>query len=103
MVEFFSPAVRSGVADGDILMILLQEGSTILGIWGEIETTSSLSGTKATVMPVSLKYLVTPSAGSHTYKVTAFNFAGSNALVNADVGGDGAHVVNAFFMVTKLA
>lgn len=93
ILSFYSPSLQAGTAAE--LDILLQEGSTVLGYLGNV---GGGSGTRN--IGSFFSYRFTPSAGSHTYKVTAFRQT-ANGTVQAGVGGAGAFVP-AYVRITKV-
>lgn len=80
-IEFFSPRVNTGTAAG--ISIVLQDGSTVIGTPAGLNTGGIFGST------VLARRKLTPSAGSHTFKFTAFR-ATANGSINAGVDGSGA-------------
>jgi hypothetical protein len=94
-IEFNAPRVDQGAA-GEIILVL-QDGSTALGWIGYWSV-----GAVATIQqrnPASLRRKLTPSAGSHTYKITGFRST-VNGTVQAGAGGSAAFMP-ASIRVTK--
>lgn len=79
IAEFFSPLVAA--ASGDFVIACLFEGATEIG---------RLCAANAQ-LPVVGKLRFAPSAGTHTYSVTAYHITGSSAIFGG-VGGTGAYV-----------
>jgi hypothetical protein len=97
LVEFFSPAVRPTVGAGNNLIIsLYQDGSEQTRLWSFIRQ----SDVNPNNVPVHLTYRVTPSAGSHTFDVRAYNSTGSTGLIEAGSGSTNA--APAFLRVSKI-
>ncbi len=92
VVDFYCPSAQAG--SGAMLDVLLQEGSTVLGYLAEVGGGSS---TRNVTMRGSFRF--TPTAGSHTYKVTAFRQV-ANGTLQGGVGGAGAFMP-AFVRITK--
>lgn len=83
MFEFFAPVVEMNTAGGNVIICLF-EGATQIGRLGAYFDSGQVNG------PFHVLRRFTPTAGSHTYTVTAFkNAAGTSALIDADVGGVG--------------
>ena len=96
MAEFFTPwAIAPSVAGG--LVVSLFEGSTEIAKIGEL----SGSGTQPATA-FCARYPFTPSAGSHTYTVTAFVSSTSGTpRISAGAGGT-ATFSPAFLRLTKV-
>lgn len=77
IVQFFCPVIEPVSATGGNLFVLLQDGATVLGRIGLFSQGGNLQSDQTTFAERKL----TPSAGSHTYKITAYR-----ALVNWTVG-----------------
>lgn len=91
IIEFFCPVIEpTADSNGTGLFFLLQDGSTVLGQLAFVSTpTSATSGD----VPVHLVRRLTPAAGSHTYKITAYSpVSGKNWTVFGGSGGSGAYV-----------
>ena len=85
LLEFFSPSARAGqAAAGNFLVLVLCDGSTVLGQLGVLYTAAAQPSNH----PVFAVRRLTPSAGSHTYNVKAYVNAGSG-VVRAGAGGAG--------------
>jgi hypothetical protein len=67
VVEFFSPALTSPAVAGGYLIVSLFEGATQIGRMGAVvpPTAANLA------VPAFTRRRFTPSAGSHTYSITA--------------------------------
>lgn len=86
LVEFFAGTVIIGTTSGsNCTLVLLDGASVVIGKWCVLGNNS----TAGPFGPIFLRYLVTPSAASHTYSVAAFRNA-SNATVDAGSGGSAA-------------
>jgi len=81
-IEFFAPGATA--SSTGVLFLSLWDGATNLGQWGVVVPAGS--GT----VPVLLRRFLTPSNGSHTYKVQGYMSAGAGANVVAGTGGAGA-------------
>lgn len=94
LIQFFSPQVLIGTTDR--VTVVLQDGATLLGTMGV-----TVFNTAAATMgnPMLLARKLTPSAASHTYKVTAFRTT-NNGTINAGSAGTGTYVPG-FIRVTK--
>jgi hypothetical protein len=77
MIEFFCPRVDVGVA---VLNVILVDGSTVLG-------TISNCASNATITPFYARFPYTPSAGSHTFKIKAWNASAATSNFRAGSGG----------------
>lgn len=66
--------------------LLLQEGGTVLGYFGGVRFDGAGGGRASFHRTV----YITPNAGAHTYKVTAFR-ATANVAIQAGAGGAGAN------------
>ena len=88
IAEFFAPVLYSGTSSSNDLIVSLFEGATQIGRLFDngINGLGLFRGGMARVR-------LTPSAGSHTYKVTAFNNVGASGspFVAAGAGGTGAY------------
>lgn len=94
MAEFFTPSVFPGSTIGQFMVISLFEGSTEIGILGAYYVTSTGGGATTLSMQLasggSCRFI--PSAGSHTYKVTAFvSGIGGTPAILAGAGGTAAN------------
>lgn len=85
MAEFFSPYVVTGSGTSPAVGISLFESTTETGIFVYVQPIAT--GNVSLYHPVIGKLRFTPSAGSHTYKVTAYAFPTSGAQVAAGAGG----------------
>lgn len=82
-VEFYTPLAEPGVNGDSVIEIYLFDGTTSLGIVGQV--LNSGAGSFPLSVPVVTKKKITPSAGSHTYSVRA-----SQAIANGTIfGGTG--------------
>jgi hypothetical protein len=85
-VEFFTPGLVPPTSSNNAIYLNLFEGSTNLTRWTQVNATSAT----ATQVPALLKRKLTPTAGSHTYKVTAFADNTTGPAVRAGTGGTSA-------------
>lgn len=85
IVSFYSPNVTTGATDR--VTLVLQDGATVVATLGLIVVNTAVAVIGNTMF-VSRK--LTPSAGSHTYKITAFRTT-NNGTVNAGNSGTGAY------------
>lgn len=95
MVEFFSPQVQP--AAGDIVCISLFEGATQIGRFGVVD--DGVGGSQGAA-PFKASYRGTPSAGPHTYKVTAHRNS-ADGVITAQAGGTGTYFP-AYLRFTKV-
>lgn len=96
--EFFSPFVYCPSSSNGTVTVCLFEGATQLGRIGVVENGPN---TQQVGVPYGCRFRFTPSAGSHTYKITAFaNVTTGTPTVSAGSGGTGANVP-AFLRFTK--
>ncbi len=96
LVEFYSNQVRPQNSAGtDLKISLYQDGSEETREWGRFYNGVANYDNK----PCYLSRRLTPSAGSHTYKVTAF-VSGGTGYVGAGSGGTGE--APAFLRVSKI-
>jgi PKD repeat protein len=94
-IEFYAPRVDVGAAAETILV--LQDGATALGWIGYFSVGAVTAIQQRT--PARLSRKLTPSAGSHTYKITGFRVT-VNGTVQAGAGGSAAFMP-AYIRVTK--
>jgi hypothetical protein len=95
VVEFFTSRFDAQATAGTSLVVLLQEGATVIGRLAVATNPASASW----AIPLCLKYRFTPTAASHTYSITAFTTTGS-ATVEAGSGGSGQQLP-AYVRITK--
>lgn len=76
-IEFFSPRWTAGVAAANLILL---DGSTVLG------TLSQFIASQNHPDPM-VKTRVTPSAGSHNYKIAAWNASAATGTMRAGAGG----------------
>lgn len=87
-IEFFSAYVSIAAnASGNTLWLSLFEGSTQIGRLGVVANSANTQ----IGQPFLIKYRLTPSNGSHTYKITGHR-SNANGTVSAGSGGTGAAV-----------
>lgn len=99
IADFYSPEVTSpSLAAGDITVIGLFEGSTLLAEMGFMRCPSAGNAGGATVKG---SFRFTPSAGSHTYSVSAWvtNVTGSPSIL---AGNGTAGAAPAYLRFTKV-
>lgn len=87
IVEFYCPQAQLTAAAGNYVVVSLFEGATEISRLGSAQNPGTGSG--IFIVPISARYRFTPSAGSHTYKITAFT-NGANATLAAGSGGASA-------------
>jgi hypothetical protein len=99
IVEFYAPIARAtqdAAGTGDQLNFVLQyDGSVQEDSWGRVANRSTAIGH---LVPVSLQYRMTPTSGSHTFRVGAYV---SNASRNGYVGA-GTPYPPMFLRVSKI-
>ena len=99
IVEFYAPIARAtqdAAGTGDQLNFVLQyDGSVQEDSWGRVANRSTAIGHLA---PVSLQHRMTPTSGSHTFRVGAYV---SNASRNGYVGA-GSPYPPMFIRVSKI-
>ena len=101
IATFYSSVVTvQGNAAGDFVAVSLFEGVTQIGEFGTTETPAAGAGSMQQSMTAMVRF--TPTAGAHTYTVTAFkNRAGAACSVLAGSGGAGG-VLPCFLRFTKV-
>lgn len=98
LFSFYSPSVTTPSSAAGIITILLMEDSASIG---RIAVVESVSVTTQQIDSVLAQYRFTPSAGSHTFGVSAFVSATTGTpAVGAGAGGINT-AVPAFLRVTK--
>ena len=96
--EFFSPSVTSESVAADQTVISLFEGATQIGRLATIRTAAA----GVTREPCDGKLRFTPTAGVHTYTVTAFSTATTGTpAVGAGLSGTG-NLVPAYSRIVKV-
>lgn len=93
-VEFFVPKADRTAGAGTVITFVLLRDSTVIG---QVFCQGNASGALG---PIKGETFDTPSAASHTYKVSAFVTAGDTFAVRAGAGVSGAFVP-AVLRVTK--
>ena len=93
MCQFFAPVVAP--AANDFIVPSLFEGSTCIGQLCDVQ-----GGTAALDVPGAGWLRFTPTAGAHTYKLTAYR-SSVNGIIFAGIGGTAAYVP-AFIRFTKV-
>ena len=86
IAEFFAPVGLATGAAGKALTVSLFEGSTQIGRLCQIINITA----NAVAVPMIGKLRFTPSAGSHTYTVTAAD-SGGGGTISCGSGGTGAY------------
>jgi len=97
IAEFFAQNVLPAAAANALIVVGLFEGATQIGRFGLVQSPNIASGIQ---VPFYGRYRFTPSAGSHTYTVTAWQ-SGGNGTIQAGAGGAGANSP-AFARFTKV-
>ena len=99
IATFYSPVVSVNTTAGAFVAVCLFEGATQLGEFGTCEQPANLATMQQSMTGM---FRFTPTAGSHTYTVTAFkNNGGATCVVQAGAGGTGANMP-AFIRFTKV-
>jgi hypothetical protein len=99
LVQFCAPFIQPpATAGGDFVVVCLFEGATQITRLNAVQNPTSPSQMAA---PTTSTYRFTPSAGRHTYTVTAFWSGHSGGSVGCGVGGTGAYSP-AFIRFTKV-
>lgn len=100
IATFFTPAVSMDTgAVSDVVVISLFEGATQIGVLARIR---SVTTTTPNNLPVLAQYRFTPTAGAHTYKLTAsVTSTTGTPFIAASSGGTGAFLP-AFLRFTKV-
>lgn len=83
-IEFFARTGATAAAADAFTLFNLWDGATNLGYIAGLATPAA--GSNGVRAPVTGRRFLTPSAATHTYKVTAFRTVG-NGLVQAGAGG----------------
>lgn len=96
IMEFFTPYFY--INNTNTLIVNLFEGSTNLGRIASKQTNTGSGGGNADALLAHFRF--TPTAGSHTYKITAF-VNGNSGTIGAGAGGTGV-LVPAFVRFTKV-
>lgn len=96
LLTFYAPFINVGATGGSYTVVNLFEGATQIGRL----TTALNNGAAVQDMPCVAHYRFTPSAGSHTYTITALR-GGSNGTIGAGAGGT-ATDLPAFARFTKV-
>lgn len=78
LIEFFSPRVSPGAAG---LNLDLRDGTTVLGTLTAWPASANPGGSTI------VRRRLTPTAGSHTYNVSAWNGSAATATINGGTGG----------------
>jgi hypothetical protein len=102
--EFFAPAIElpSAISTNDIVVVSLFEGSTQIGRF-TVCLLGDLTTGQGCRMPGTGKFRFTPTAGSHTYTVTAFcNSTTGSPSVDAGAASGAGTLMPAFCRFTKV-
>ena len=96
--EFYSPSVTdSSAAGGTVTALLIQDAASI----GRLAVAESVAATTQVILALVGKYRFTPTAGAHTFGVSAFaSSATGTPAIGAGAGGSGT-LVPAYLRVTK--
>lgn len=94
LATFYSPVIVPGSAG--TIVVSLFEGSTQISRLGAV----ALSSASVIDIPTTMLLRFTPSVGSHTYTVTAFQAANTGTII-AGSGGTGAYPPT-FIRFTKI-
>lgn len=92
MIEFFAPRIVSGVA---ALRVALFEGATSLGL------IASLDASGDAYAAVHRRKL-TPTAGSHTYSIRAWNASAATSNFGAGAGGTGVTLLPGYIRAFRI-
>lgn len=94
-VEFFAPQVivGGGAAGSAVYVSLWRDGSEIRRFWG-------VGGDTVGTLPMRLDYRDVPSAGAHTYSVTAYKAVGNDTTFAT--GSTATAQAPAFLRVSKI-
>jgi hypothetical protein len=95
IIEFFSTNVRPGTTAGDLVELILYDGTSSIGILALIRTPASSNDD----VPVLIRRKLTPSNASHTYKIGGIK-SGGNATVSGGIGGVGVGMPG-YIRITK--
>ena len=95
MAQFFAPVIVTANAAGATVTVLLFEGATQIGRFGQLEASGAVIDSAFSGW---LRF--TPSAASHTYTVTAIQ-AGGNGTIICGAGGTATYMP-AFLRFTKV-
>lgn len=90
MVEFFSPSITmpQAASANNFINVSIFEGATELGRLCEFNLTGPASAVPIFVLPAIGKFRFEPSAGSHTYTITAYvNSTTGTPVISAGAGG----------------
>jgi hypothetical protein len=82
LVTFYASNIQSPIAAGALLHLSLWDGSTDLGFIGNLNTVAAA----VEVVPCMVCRRITPTAGTHTYRLMAFVSAGTGTI-EAGAGG----------------
>lgn len=96
-IEAFTSAIATAAVASSFIVVRLYDGATYLC---DIATLQAV-GASAVEVPVYVKIKVTPSAGSHTYKLMAYQSGGNGTLL-ANTGTGGAAAAPAFIRASKV-
>ena len=87
IAEFFTQNLGGPTLAGNFTILSLFEGATQIARIAQVKSESA-GGSGVTANPT---YRFTPTAGTHTYSVTAFMTGGTSGQVAAGVGGPGVN------------
>ena len=94
IIEFFAPFVQSGIAGQ--MIINIWDGATDIGRVAQIITPSS---TFAVTVPLFARRKVTPTNGSHTFSIKAWQVSANGAIVSG--AGGAAAYMPAYLRITR--
>lgn len=83
MINFFAIALTPNITAGSIMFNLF-DGGTDLGYFAQV-----IASAPTITIPVSASRRITPTAGSHQYRITAWVPAGGTGTIQAGAGGAG--------------
>lgn len=95
LVEFYAGTVQAPSANGQATVVSLWDASTDLGMIGELWNVANFGVT------MCARRKITPSAGTHNYRIQAWVNAGTGGVVYAGSGGAGATQPPTYIRVTK--
>lgn len=98
MIEVSAPLVQCPAVAGTATLLNLWDGSTDLGVIGEVYNGS---GNISLGVTVNGRRRLTPAAGSHNYRVQGWCNGGSGVVYTAP-GGAGSTYLPAFIRVTRV-
>ena len=94
-IEVYCPAVQTGTSSGSIIEVLIYDGSSQVGIVGEVARGTGSSDN----CTLCARIYLTPSAAAHTYSVRAYRGT-ANGTFQAGAGGNDTYMP-AYLRITK--